>query len=115
MRPRWPFTTIDTGNPANNVIPAETSATVNIRFNDAHTSDDLANWMATAVADICQKTGIEIDMNVSVSGESFVTPLGDLSHPHLKRGSRRNRPDARAIHIGWHIGCTLREKPLSRC
>ncbi len=74
------ITTIDTGNPANNVIPAETSATVNIRFNDAHTSDDLANWMATAVADICQKTGIEIDMNVSVSGESFVTPLGDLSH-----------------------------------
>lgn len=74
------ITTIDTGNPANNLIPAETSATVNIRFNDAHTSDDLANWMATAVADICQKTGIEIDMNVSVSGESFVTPLGDLSH-----------------------------------
>jgi succinyl-diaminopimelate desuccinylase len=29
-------TTIDTGNPASNVIPAEGRATVNIRFNDRH-------------------------------------------------------------------------------
>lgn len=29
-------TTFDTGNPANNVIPAACRATVNIRFNDAH-------------------------------------------------------------------------------
>jgi succinyl-diaminopimelate desuccinylase len=72
-------TTIDTGNPANNVIPAETKATVNIRFNDAHTSDDLADWMASVVADISIRTGIDIDMQVQVSGESFVTPLGDFS------------------------------------
>ena len=31
------ITTIDVGNPASNVIPAEARATVNIRFNDAHT------------------------------------------------------------------------------
>ncbi|MFM2355530.1 MAG: hypothetical protein RLZZ528_1266, partial [Pseudomonadota bacterium] len=30
-------TTIDTGNTASNVIPARATATVNIRFNDAHT------------------------------------------------------------------------------
>ena len=30
------ITTIDCGNPASNVIPARASATVNIRFNDAH-------------------------------------------------------------------------------
>jgi succinyl-diaminopimelate desuccinylase len=74
------ITTIDTGNPAINVIPAETKATVNIRFNDAHNSADLAKWMASAAAEISQKTDIEFDMDVSVSGESFVTPLGDLSN-----------------------------------
>ncbi len=31
--------TIDTGNPATNVIPARARATVNIRFNDSHTGD----------------------------------------------------------------------------
>lgn len=72
-------TTIDTGNPANNVIPAQTKATVNIRFNDAHSSAQLTRWMETVVADVCADTGIEIDMQVQVSGESFVTPLGDFS------------------------------------
>ncbi len=34
------ITTIDSGNPANNVIPARAKATVNIRFNDAHTGGE---------------------------------------------------------------------------
>ena len=33
-------TTIDTGNAASNVIPAETRMTVNIRFNDIHTGEE---------------------------------------------------------------------------
>ncbi|MBE9475977.1 MAG: succinyl-diaminopimelate desuccinylase [Proteobacteria bacterium] len=71
--------TIDTGNPADNVIPAQTHATVNIRFNDAHTSDSLTKWLQTEVDKIATVSGIEIDMRVRVSGESFVTPLGELS------------------------------------
>jgi len=39
-------TTIDTGNVANNVIPAECAATVNIRFNDAHSSSTNLGWWA---------------------------------------------------------------------
>lgn len=73
-------TTIDTGNPANNVIPAEVKATVNIRFNDAHTSDDLTQWLQTVSEAIATDTDIEFDMRVQVSGESFVTPLGDFSN-----------------------------------
>lgn len=73
------ITTIDTGNPANNVIPAETRSTVNIRFNDAHTSERLTDWLKAEADSISKKTGIEIDMTVQVSGESFVTPLGELS------------------------------------
>lgn len=71
--------TIDTGNPADNVIPAETRSTVNIRFNDTHTSDALTTWLQTEVDKISAATDIEISMRVRVSGESFVTPLGELS------------------------------------
>ncbi len=72
-------TTIDTGNPANNVIPAECKATVNIRFNDAHHSDDISEWLRTVANRIAAKMQIGFDLAVSVSGESFVTPPGELS------------------------------------
>ncbi|KAB7614362.1 succinyl-diaminopimelate desuccinylase [Amylibacter sp. SFDW26] len=72
-------TTIDTGNPANNVIPAETKSTVNIRFNDVHTSDKITEWLRAEADKVAASTGIEIDMRVQVSGESFVTPPGELS------------------------------------
>ena len=39
------ITTIDTGNAATNVIPATAKATVNIRFNDTHSSQDLITWL----------------------------------------------------------------------
>ena len=72
-------TTIDTGNPANNVIPAECRATVNIRFNDAHGSDGLTAWLREQAARVAGETGIEIAMHTKVSGESFITPPGPLS------------------------------------
>lgn len=72
-------TTFDTGNPANNVIPAECTATVNIRFNDAHSSAALTDWMAREAAEVAEQTGVEITQNVKVSGESFLTPPGVLS------------------------------------
>jgi succinyl-diaminopimelate desuccinylase len=72
-------TTIDTGNPANNVIPAQSTATVNIRFNDAQSSEKLTAWMQGITTNITTNTGVDIDMRVRVSGESFVTPLGDFS------------------------------------
>ncbi|WP_288925767.1 succinyl-diaminopimelate desuccinylase [uncultured Maritimibacter sp.] len=72
-------TTFDVGNPATNVIPAEAKATVNIRFNDAHTSAGLTDWLQAQMDRIAGETGIEIGMVVKVSGESFVTPPGPLS------------------------------------
>jgi len=71
--------TIDTGNSADNVIPAETRSTVNIRFNDTHTSETLTSWLQAEVDKVARATDIEITMRVRVSGESFVTPLGELS------------------------------------
>ncbi|GLQ35707.1 succinyl-diaminopimelate desuccinylase [Amylibacter marinus] len=72
-------TTFDTGNPANNVIPAQCKTTVNIRFNDAHTADDLTTWLRRQADAVAADTGVVFDMDVSVSGESFVTPPGKLS------------------------------------
>ncbi len=73
------FTTIDTGNPANNVIPARCRATVNIRFNDSHSSDSLTTWLRAEADRVSTATGTRIDMKVMVSGESFLTPPGALS------------------------------------
>ena len=72
-------TTIDTGNPANNVIPAACKATVNIRFNDAHSSTDLIAWLQSQVDEITTADGVKIEMKTQVSGESFLTPPGELS------------------------------------
>lgn len=74
------LTTVDVGNPANNVIPAEARATVNIRFNDAHTSAALDEWLRGVAADVAADSGVQLEMEIKVSGESFVTPPGELSH-----------------------------------
>jgi succinyl-diaminopimelate desuccinylase len=71
--------TIDTANPATNVIPAQTKATVNIRFNDVHNSADLTTWMQDEADKVAATFGVQIKMRVRVSGESFITPSGPLS------------------------------------
>ena len=72
-------TTIDTGNAATNVIPAACKAALNIRFNDAHSSDSLTAWLEEEAARAAAKSGVEISMETKVSGESFVTPPGAFS------------------------------------
>ena len=71
--------TMDTGNPATNVIPAQCKATVNIRFNDTHTGAALSNWLQAEADKTAAATGIKIDIKIKISGESFVTPPGPLS------------------------------------
>ncbi len=72
------ITTIDTGNTASNVIPARARATVNIRFNDAHSSASLAGWLRAEAARVEGETGVRFALDVDVSGESFLTPPGDF-------------------------------------
>ncbi|MBC7739775.1 MAG: M20/M25/M40 family metallo-hydrolase, partial [Candidatus Saccharibacteria bacterium] len=73
------ITTIDCGNPATNVIPAKGSATVNIRFNDAHTGASVTAWLQDHAATVQAATGVQIGVRVRVSGESFLTPPGAFS------------------------------------
>ncbi len=71
--------TIDTGNPAANVIPAQARATVNLRFNDIHTGASLTDWLRAECDRVQAETGVSVDMTVKVSGEPFLTPPGPLS------------------------------------
>ncbi len=71
--------TIDTGNPATNVIPAQGRATVNIRFNDAHSGASLTDWLQAELDRVAKEFGVNAAMEVKISGESFITPPGDLS------------------------------------
>ena len=71
--------TIDTGNPATNVIPAQTRATVNLRFNDAHSGASLTKWLQGQADEISAEFGVGVVLDVSISGESFFTPPGALS------------------------------------
>ncbi len=68
-------TTVDTGNPATNVIPASATARLSIRFNDLQRGDDLVTrirGLATAITPRATVTA-------KVSGEAFLTPPGALS------------------------------------
>jgi succinyl-diaminopimelate desuccinylase len=73
------ITTIDVGNRATNVIPETCHATVNIRFNDEHSGQSLTNWLKSHVDVVANNTKTHIRMNVKTSGESFITPPGELS------------------------------------
>ena len=69
------LSTIDVGNPATNIIPAEARASFNSRFNDGFTP-------ATLEAEVRRRldsVGGEYDLRVECSGVSFVTPPGPLS------------------------------------
>jgi succinyl-diaminopimelate desuccinylase len=65
---------IDVGNSATNVIPASARAALNIRFNDRHTGASLTAWLRAALAQHAER----FDLDVSVSGEAFLTEPGHM-------------------------------------
>ena len=73
------LSSIDTGNPASNVIPAQAQAVFNIRFNDNHTSDSIMIWADQIVARETEGTGAQYSLDWKVSGESFLTEPGPLT------------------------------------
>ena len=69
------LTTIDCGNPATNVIPAQVTAGFNIRFNDHHSGAALEQRLRELLA----QSGCDHDLAISISGESFLCPPGPFS------------------------------------
>jgi succinyl-diaminopimelate desuccinylase len=62
----------DVGNPATNVIPPVAKARLNIRFNDLHSSASLTQ----RIRDVLEAEGARYELDVSCSGESFLTQPG---------------------------------------
>lgn len=71
--------TMDTGNGTTNVIPGKCTSTVNVRFNDKHTGASLIAWMQEEAEKVAETFDLQIEMKVTISGESFITPPGPLS------------------------------------
>jgi succinyl-diaminopimelate desuccinylase len=70
---------IDTGNSATNVIPAQATAALNIRFNDLHSGASLTDWLRSEADRVQEEFGVVVEMKVKISGESFITEPGPLS------------------------------------
>jgi succinyl-diaminopimelate desuccinylase len=72
-------TSIDIGNPAANVIPAEARARLNIRFNAAHSGASLAAWLKSEAE--AARVGFrgEVTLTPRISGEAFLTAPGDFT------------------------------------
>ncbi len=86
--------TIDTGNSATNVIPAQCSGTVNIRFNELHSGASLSDWLQSEAAAVAEAFGVDVETRIKISGESFLTPPGPLSDlvAHAVKAETNIRP-----------------------
>jgi succinyl-diaminopimelate desuccinylase len=73
------FTTVDVGNPATNVIPAEARAGFNIRFNDRHKSADLIAHIKREAVAVEKMRGVRIAVTAYASGEPFLTKPGTFT------------------------------------
>ena len=69
------ITSIDTNNPAGNVIPARAQARFNIRFNTEHTADSLIGWLEEHFA----RVGGTWHANWRASAHPFLTEPGMLT------------------------------------
>ncbi len=58
---------VDVGNLAFNVIPAQASARFNVRFNDSRPYEEIQKWIQT----ICEEEAESFDLNMTVTGEAF--------------------------------------------
>jgi succinyl-diaminopimelate desuccinylase len=70
------FTTVDVGNPAGNVIPAEARAQLNIRFNDLQSPAKLKAWIESEADAVSKRSGCAIALHFEVGGNVFLTKPG---------------------------------------
>ncbi|PQM55726.1 MAG: succinyl-diaminopimelate desuccinylase [Rhodobacteraceae bacterium] len=73
------ITSISANNNTNNVIPSEVTTSINIRFNDNHTSDQLTQKIKKLSQEISNKTKTHVDLDFRVSGEPFYTEPTNLA------------------------------------
>jgi len=64
---------INIENSADNVIPAEATATFNIRFNNKHSSTSLKKKLNKVFHNVCRKNDCSFKISYLISGEAFLT------------------------------------------
>jgi succinyl-diaminopimelate desuccinylase len=69
-------TSIDTGNPAGNVVPARAGARMNIRFSTEHSFDSLRALVRKQADMITAATAVHFAIETSEGAEAFVTEPG---------------------------------------
>jgi succinyl-diaminopimelate desuccinylase len=67
--------TIDIGNRTTNVIPASARAVFNVRYNDEWSSATVERWLRERL----DRAGGRYELQLKVSGESFLVPPGEVS------------------------------------
>ncbi|MBX9575012.1 MAG: succinyl-diaminopimelate desuccinylase [Caulobacteraceae bacterium] len=69
------ITTLDVGNTATNLIPAEARGRLNIRFNPNHTGESLMTWLDER-AKAAEVAGVTVTTEHLWSGDAFLTEPG---------------------------------------
>ena len=73
------ITTVDVGNPTENMIPETAKARFNVRFNVEHSGAALTEWLEGILAEARQDFDGTVEAEIRISGESFLTPPGKLT------------------------------------
>ena len=71
---------MSTDSNADNVIPATSSATFNIRFNNKHNYSSLKKRISSIVQQIAKKYKCKAIINYSETGTAFITKPGKTVH-----------------------------------
>ena len=71
-------TNFDTGNPANNVIPASANARFNIRYNTEHTAASLKDWVERECETVKQQMGGSYSIAIVEGADAFMTQPGSF-------------------------------------
>jgi succinyl-diaminopimelate desuccinylase len=72
-------TSVDVGNPAHNVIPAQASAKLNIRFNMNHTGEALFAWIKETAEAAAARAGARCALSISSQSAPFYTEPGPFT------------------------------------
>ena len=75
------ISTIDIGNSTQNVIPEYAKASINIRFNNLHTKENLIEWMQNHINKVFHKNKrASCFFKTECNGESFLNRKGHLTN-----------------------------------
>jgi succinyl-diaminopimelate desuccinylase len=100
------LTTLDVGNTATNLIPAEARGRLNIRFNPNHTGESLMAWLNAEAGKAQAESGLRIELEHLHSGDAFLTQTGPFvtavqDAVEASTGRRPEASTARPPHQLW--------------